>query len=370
MPVKCWTIVAALERLAPRSLAAGWDNVGLLVGDPEQEVATLLVALDVTPQVAELAVAEGVDMIVAHHPLILKSLNAIRTDTPQGRTLATLLSAGIAVAAAHTNLDAAAGGVNDALAARLGLTGLRPLVVDGRERLLKLAVFVPEDHVENVRQAIAAAGAGHIGNYSHCTFQVAGTGTFLPLEGTNPFLGEQGKLEYAAEYRLETILPEAAAPRVIDAMVRAHPYEEVAYDLYAMENPGREFGLGRIGRLASPEPFAAFAARVKAALGLDRLRVAGPTDREVATVAVCGGNGANLITAAAGADVFVTGDVKSHEALEAAALGLTLVDAGHFATERPAVETAAAHLAACAADGGWNVAIKTDTLSGDVFRIW
>jgi dinuclear metal center YbgI/SA1388 family protein len=362
--------MAALERLAPRRLAAGWDNVGLLVGSPAQEVASLLVALDVTPQVAELAAAEGIDMIVAHHPLILKTLNAIRTDTPQGRTLATLLAAGIAVGAAHTNLDAAAGGVNDVLAARLGLTELRPLVVDGRERFLKLAVFVPESHIEEVRQAVAAAGAGHIGNYSHCTFQAPGTGTFLPLEGTKPFIGAQGRLEYAPEYRLETILPEDSAPRVIDAMLRAHPYEEVAYDLYALENPGREFGLGRVGRLTVPEPFAAFADRVKSALGLAHLRVAGPTEREVATVAVCGGSGASLLTAAAGADVFVTGDVKYHEALEAADIGLALVDAGHFATERPVVEAVAAHLAACAADGGWNVAIKTDTLSGDVFRVW
>ncbi len=370
MPVKCRTIMAALERLAPRSLAAGWDNVGLLVGSPAQEIASLLVTLDVTPQVAERAAAEGVDMIVAHHPLIFKTLNAIRTDTPQGRTLAALLAAGIAVGAVHTNLDAADGGVNDVLAARLGLTELRPLVVDGRERLLKLATFVPESHVEEVRQALAGAGAGHIGNYSHCTFQVPGTGTFLPLAGTKPFIGEQGKLEYAAEYRLETILPEDAAPRVIDAMLRAHPYEEVAYDLYALENPGREFGLGRMGRLAAPEPFAAFAARVKTALGLSQIRVAGPTDREVATVAVCGGSGASLLSAAAGADVFVTGDVKYHEALEAAAAGLTMVDAGHFATERPVVEALVAHLTACAADGGWNVAIKTDSLSGDIFHVW
>lgn len=372
MPVKCRTIMAALERLAPRSLAAGWDNVGLLVGSPEQEVASLLVTLDVTPQVAGQAVTDGVDMIVAHHPLIFKTLSAIRTDTPQGRTLAALLAAGIAVAAAHTNLDAAAGGVNDVLAARLGLTGLRPLVVDGRERLLKLAVFVPEGHVEDVRRALAAAGAGHIGNYSHCTFQAAGTGTFLPLEGTQPFLGEQGKLEYAAECRLETILPEKIAVPVIDAMLKAHPYEEVAYDLYALENPGREFGLGRVGRLAAPEPFAVFADRVTAALGLSHLRIAGPTDREVGTVAVCGGSGGNFlaIAAAAGADVLVTGDVKYHEALEAAAVGLTLVDAGHFATERPVVEALAGYLAGCAAEGGWDVAIGTDTLSGDVFRVW
>lgn len=372
MPVKCREIMAALERLAPRELAAGWDNVGLLVGSPEQEVASLLVALDVTPQVAERAATEGVDLIVAHHPLIFKSLSAVRTDTPLGRTLATLLAAGVAVYAAHTNLDAADGGVNDVLAARLGLDDLRPLAVEGRERLLKLAVFVPEDHAEKVRAAITATGAGHIGNYSHCTFQTAGTGTFLPLAGTTPFIGEQGKLEYAAEYRLETIMPEGVAASVVDAMLKAHPYEEVAYDLYVLHNPGRAFGLGRVGRLAAPEPFAAFARRLKDALGLTEIRVSGPTDRQVAKVAVCGGSGAGLLAAAsgAGADVLVTGDVKYHEALEAAAAGLTLVDAGHFATERPVVEAFAAHLGACAAQNGWDVAIRTENFARDVFRVW
>jgi dinuclear metal center YbgI/SA1388 family protein len=372
MPVKCRTIIAALERLAPRELAAGWDNVGLLVGSPEQEVASLLVALDVTPEVAERAAAAGVDLIVAHHPLIFKSLKAIRTDMPQGRTLAALLAAGIAVYAAHTNLDAADGGVNDILAARLGLTDLQPLAVEGRERLLKLAVFVPEGHVEAVRTAITAAGAGHIGNYSHCTFQTPGTGTFLPLAGTKPFIGKQGKLEYAAEYRLETIMPEGAAAAVVDAMLRAHPYEEVAYDVYVLNNPGRAFGLGRVGRLATPEPLDAFIRRLKAALGLVQVRTAGPADRRVGTVAVCGGSGADLLAtaSAAGADVLVTGDVKYHEALEAAAIGLTVVDAGHFATERPALEAVAAHLAACAAEGGWGVTIATDDISRDIFQIW
>ncbi len=372
MPVKCRTIMAAMERLAPHELAAGWDNVGLLVGSPEQEISSLLVALDVTPEVAARAAAAGVDMIVVHHPLIFKNLKAIRTDTPPGRTLATLLAAGIAAYAAHTNLDAADGGVNDILAARLGLTDLRPLAAEGRERLLKLAVFVPEGHVEAVRTAITAAGAGHIGNYSHCTFQTPGTGTFLPLAGTKPFTGKQGQLEYAAEYRLETIMPAGVAAAVVDAMLKAHPYEEVAYDIYTLNNPGRAFGLGRVGRLAAPESFPAFSDRVKTALGLTQVKVAGPTDRQVGTVAVCGGSGADLLAAAttAGADVLVTGDVKYHEAMDAAAIGLTVVDAGHFATERPVLEAVAAHLAACAADDGWGVTIAIDDISRDIFQVW
>ncbi|MDT8901923.1 Nif3-like dinuclear metal center hexameric protein [Anaeroselena agilis] len=372
MPVKCREIMAAVERLAPRELAAGWDNVGLLVGSPEQEVASLLVALDVTPEVAERAAAGGVDLIVAHHPLIFKSLSAVRTDTPLGRTLATLLAAGVAVYAAHTNLDAADGGVNDALAGLLGLGDLRPLAVEGRERLLKLAVFVPEEYTERVRAAITAAGAGHIGNYSHCTFQTIGTGTFLPLDGAKPFLGKQGKLEYVAEHRLETVMPEGVAAKAVAAMLAAHPYEEVAYDLYALNNPGRPYGLGRVGRLATPEPFADFVRRLKDALGPTEVRVAGPTDRQVSKVAVCGGSGAGFLAAAigAGADVLVTGDVKYHEALDAAAAGLTLVDAGHFATERPVVGAVAGYLEACAAHSGWDIVIRTEDVSRDVFRVW
>lgn len=370
MPVKCRTIIAAMEELAPPNLAAGWDNVGLLVGDPDREVAGVLVALDVTAELAARAAADGVGLIVTHHPPILKGLTSLRTDRPQGRMLATLLAAGVAVYAAHTNLDVADGGVNDVLAARLGLTGVRPLAVESRDQLLKLAVFVPDSHLEAVSAAIAAAGAGHIGNYSHCTFRTTGTGTFLPLAGADPFIGKPGDLERVAETRLETILPPSILPRVLAAMHGAHPYEEVAYDLYPLHNPGRPRGLGRVGGLSATEPLDVFVRRVKTALGIDAVRLAGPEGRVVKTVAVCGGSGAGLVAdaAAAGADVLVTGDVRYHDALDAAALGLAVIDAGHHATERPVIDAVAAYLAACARTGGWDVAITADDNSRDVFR--
>ncbi len=372
MSVKCRTIMAAMEELAPAHLAADWDNVGLLVGSPDQDVSRVLVALDVTPAVAEAAATGGIDLIIAHHPLIFKALTSLRTDRPIGRTLAALVRAGAAVFAAHTNLDAADGGVNDILASKLGLTALRPLSADYRESLLKIVVFVPESHAEAVRQAMAAAGAGHIGNYSHCTFQASGTGTFLPLAGTNPFIGQTGKLEYVAEFRLETIVPAGQADKVVQAMLAAHPYEEVAYDLYRLENAGRDHGVGRVGELVRPLALGDFASLVKSALKIDTVRLSGPGARQVKTVAVCGGAGAGLFAEAvrSGADVLVTGDVKYHEALEAAACGLTIIDAGHFASERPVLEAVAARLAGCAAAGGWDIAISIDDTSTDVFSIF
>jgi len=370
MPVTCRTIIDAIDQLAPRHLAESWDNVGLLVGCPEQMITKILVTLDVTPELAVRAGREGVNMIVAHHPLIFQALTSIRTDLPLGKTLACLLKADIALVAAHTNLDAAADGVSDILAGRLGLAKLRPLAGQG-ENLLKLVVFVPESHAEQVRTAIIGAGAGHIGNYSHCTFQTAGTGTFLPLEGTSPFSGQPGKLEYAPEFRLETILPEAISRKVIAAMLQAHPYEEVAYDLYPLNNQIVTAGLGRVGELAQPLPLSALISKVKAGLHLEHVRVAGDGARMMKVIAVCGGAGGSLISraSAVGADVLVTGDVKYHEAQEACQLGLAIIDAGHFATERPVVDGIVTYLKDCAARGGWAVTVDADTLSKDIFHI-
>lgn len=372
MSVKCHAIIEAMDKLAPRHLAESWDNVGLLLGSPDQAVSNILVALDVTSAIAEKARRDGVDLIIAHHPLIFKALTGIRTDLQPGKTIAILLKNDIALFAAHTNLDTAPGGVNDILASRLGLVDSRPLSPDHPEKLLKLAVFVPESHVEEVRQAIAAAGAGHIGNYSHCTFQTAGTGTFLPLDGTNPFIGKPGKLEYAPEFRLETVLPEAVSGRVISAMLKAHPYEEVAYDIYALENPAIIHGLGRVGRLAESTALTDFVDAIKKALAIQQVRVAGAIARTVCTVAVCGGAGGSLVrkAAAAGADVLVTGDVKYHEAQEARELGLVVIDAGHFATEQPVVEAVAAYLRQCADAQGWTVTINADTGSEDIFSVY
>lgn len=370
MSVKCQVIMDAMDKLAPRHLAESWDNVGLLVGNPTQTISKILITLDVTKIVVEQAIKDGIDLIIAHHPLIFKSFTTIRTDLPQGQILSSLLKANIGVYAAHTNLDVATGGVNDVLAAAFDLCDVQPLAISSTEKLCKLVVFVPQTHEEIVEEAIMRAGAGHVGNYSHCSFKTNGIGTFLPLEGSTPFIGSTDKLEHVKESRLETIMPEKTSKSVIKAMLKAHPYEEVAYDLYELMNLGEKWGLGRIGRLAAPMLLAEFANQVKAALGIQSVNIVGSCDKLIKKVAVCGGAGASLIHKAAfvGADVLVTGDVKYHEGQEAVSIGMAMIDAGHFATEQPIVSYIKDYLNTCNAEGKWSVDIKADVISKDIFQ--
>jgi dinuclear metal center YbgI/SA1388 family protein len=371
MSVKCQVIIEAVEKIAPRYLAESWDNVGLLLGSPAQDVAKIRVALDVTSELVEAAITDDVDLIVAHHPLIFRAISHVRSDLPQGRLISSLIKNNIAVYAAHTNLDTADGGVSDVLAQCLNLQQVGQLSAGYSEKLVKLVVFVPQSHADQVREAMGRAGAGHTGNYSHCTFQCGGTGTFLPLDGTHPFLGETGKLERVAEVRIETIMPDKLTRKVVKAVLAVHPYEEVAYDVYPLHNTGKSLGLGRIGVLARPVSLAEFAQSAKAALHTPAVILAGSPERTVSKVAVCGGSGAGLIhkAAFAGADVLVTGDVKYHEAQEALAAGLAIVDAGHFATERPVVGFLQRYLNQAALDNKWAVSIDCDTISENVFRV-
>ena len=372
MSVKCQVIINAMERLAPKYLAEEWDNVGLLMGDPAQTVTKMLITLDITKEVARQAIHDGIDMIITHHPLLFKAINNIRTDLPQGQLLASLLKANIAVYAAHTNLDIASGGVNDVLSLKLDLQDTEPLAVSYTEKLCKLVVFVPRTHMEVVRKAITEAGAGHLGNYSHCTFSTTGTGSFLPLDAAQPYIGSHGIVEYVEEARIETIMPEKISRRVIRAMLKIHPYEEVAYDLYQLINSGDSLGLGRVGKLRAPIALAEFITQVKIILGIEYVRVTGPIDKIVKKVAVCGGSGAGFINKAAfaGADVFITGDVKYHEAQEALTAGIAVIDAGHFATEQPVVDALAEYLTDFGTKDKWAVDIRVDTVNKDVFRVF
>ncbi|MDA8233667.1 MAG: Nif3-like dinuclear metal center hexameric protein [Clostridia bacterium] len=343
MAVKCQTIINIVEQLAPRYLAEEWDNVGLQVGNPAGEVDKVLVCLDVNQEVAREAIAVGAGLIVSHHPLIFKPLKNLRRNNPQGELLYTLIQNDISVYSAHTNLDSAAGGVNQVLAEKLGLQDIEVLSSSYNETYCKMVVFVPVGHEDAVRNAMAEAGAGWIGNYSHCTFQLHGTGTFKPLEGANPFIGSVGDLEKVAEYRLETIVPQRAAGKVVKAMLKAHPYEEVAYDLYPLLNEGAAQGLGRIGRFLEAIPFGELVKKVKDSLEVDKLIVGGDLNRSVQKIAVCGGSGASLLHKALfmGAQVLLTGDVKYHEGQEMLAQGLNFIDGGHHATERPVVSVLA-----------------------------
>ncbi|MEW8979442.1 MAG: Nif3-like dinuclear metal center hexameric protein [Symbiobacterium sp.] len=363
-------IAAYIEELAPPAWAESWDNVGLQVGDPAAPVRRVLVALELTDPVLAEAEREECDLVVVHHPPIFRPLKALRFDSAPARRLQRLILKGIALYAAHTNLDQAPGMTNDSLAVAAGLTAHRVLRRAGEERYLKLVVFVPRGHEDAVLEALAGAGAGHIGNYSHCTFQAPGTGTFLPLEGTNPFIGQQGRLERADEVRLETIVPESAVDQAVRAMLAAHPYEEVAYDLYPLANPGRARGHGRIGRLEQPVSLAELAERLKSALSTPCVRVVGDPERRVTTVAVGAGAGSDLIrpAAGAGADVLVTGDVRYHEAQDALDLGLAVIDVGHYNAEAIAVRPLAAYLRERLARDGAAVEVREAQAGRDPFR--
>lgn len=324
-------IIQLFEQLAPKHLAMEGDRIGLQIGTLNKPVKKVMIALDVLEEVIDEAIAENVDLIIAHHPPLYRPLKQIVTDQAQGRIIEKCMKHQIAVYAAHTNLDIAAGGVNDWLAEALGLENVDVLVPTYEEPLKKLVVYVPETHADFVREAIGNAGAGHIGNYSHCTFNGRGIGTFLPLEGANPFIGKAGTLERVEEVRIETIVPASLQNKVVAAMLKAHPYEEVAYDIYPLENKGKTFGLGRIGRLPEKMTLAEFAEHVKKALDVPAVRVVGNLQDVVQKVAVVGGDGNKYVMQAklAGADVYMTGDVYYHVAHDAMMLGLNIVDPGH-----------------------------------------
>ncbi|MBU8916476.1 Nif3-like dinuclear metal center hexameric protein [Bacillus sp. FJAT-29953] len=323
-------IIQLFEKFAPKSLAMEGDKIGLQIGRLNQKVERVMIALDILDSVIDEAIEKKVQLIIAHHPPIFRPLKNIITDTVQGQIIEKLLKHDIAVYAAHTNLDVAKGGVNDWLAEALGLEDAEVLVPTFDTKLKKLVVFVPVSHADELRQALGNAGAGFIGSYSHCSFTANGTGRFLPGEDTNPFIGKPGELETVEEVRIETIVPEPILKKVITAMIKAHPYEEVAYDVYPLENKGEVLGLGRIGKI--PEmTLGEFAEKVKVALEVDRVRVVGDLQAKVKKAAVLGGDGNKYYSHAKfkGADVYVTGDIYYHTAHDAMMDGLNMIDPGH-----------------------------------------
>ena len=323
----------------PPATADSWDAVGLVSGDPgSDEVARVLLAVDPAPAVADEAAAWGADLLVVHHPLFLQGVHGVAATTPKGRTLHTLTRAGCALLAAHTNADQAEGGVSEAMAAALGLTGTQPLVPAPDVATDKLTVYVPVADADRVRAALAEAGAGRIGDYEHASFSSVGEGRFRPLAGANPTVGEVGRPEVVEEERVEVVLARRLRGQVVSAMLAAHPYEEPAYDVVELGDPGRTTtGTGRIGDV-EPTTLRGFAEQVAAALPATAhgVRVAGDPDRAVRRVALCGGAGDFLLDTvrASDADVYVTSDLRHHPASEFREHdGPALVDVAHWAAE-------------------------------------
>lgn len=371
MLAKVGYVAQLIESLAPRRLAEEWDNVGLQVGDSSAEVARVLVALDLTDEVLDEAISKDCRLVVVHHPMIFKPLRHLRPDTPQGRRLVRLIREDIALYAAHTNYDMATGGTADVLAAALGLQNPEILASAGEEKYLKLVVFVPRGYEDRVRDALANAGAGWIGNYSHCTFQTGGTGTFMAREGANPFLGQIGELEKAEELRVETIVPETLTRRAVQAMIKAHPYEEVAYDLYPLANPGRSYGAARFGRLSDRRTLAELAGMVKTALNVPWVRVAGDPGQRVSKVAVVPGSAGSFVgkAAFAGAEVLVGGDLDYHEVREALDAGMAVIDPGHYASEVLALPSLVSYLEGKLRDEGYGTAVSLCVTGKDPFSV-
>jgi dinuclear metal center YbgI/SA1388 family protein len=369
MLAKGQTVIQLMEELAPKHYAVPDDRIGLQLGSLKKEIRKVLVALDVTDAVVEEAIREQADLIIAHHAIIFRPLAHLQTDTPAGKLYAKLIKNDIAVYIAHTNLDVAEGGINDWMAEALGLQDLRNLEDIHTEKLKKLVVFVPETHHAQVQQAVFTAGAGWIGKYSNCSFNIEGTGTFLPREGSDPYIGEQGKLEKVAEIRLETVVPESVEKRVVQAMLKAHPYEEVAYDLYPMDLKGRTFGLGRVGKLPEAVTLSELAESVKQAFQVPMLRMVGDPGRQVRKVAVLGGAGDRYVRHAlfAGADVLVTGDMGYHSAHDALAAGLSILDPGHN-VEKIMKPKVAEYLNKRLQDKGYATTAVASSMDTEVFR--
>ncbi len=347
-------VVAYMDRFAPPRLAADWDNTGLLLGDTSRPADRILTCLTVTPDVVAEAVAEGVQMIVTHHPILFRGAKKLSSLTSEGRLLGPLLAAGIAVYSPHTSFDNCPGGINDTLAARFGLTGVKPLRPKDGARQCKLAVFVPEADLAKVSDAVFAAGGGVIGAYEQCSFRTPGTGTFFGTAGANPTVGQVGRREDAPELRLEVLVPEGKIDAAVRAVRAAHSYEEPAFDVYPLR-ASPDGGEGRVGTLASPTTLAEFARRVKAACHATAVQSVGDGAMAVTTVAIaCGAAGEFLTDAVrAKADVFVTGEVRFHDCLTAEAAGVGLVLPGHYASERPAVEELAGRLASAVGATAW-----------------
>lgn len=366
-------ITALVHEWYPPSYADDWDAVGLVCGDPGADVRRVLLAVDPVEAVVDEAVQADAQLLITHHPLLLKGVHGVGADSPKGRVVHRLITHACGLLAAHTNADAPAGGVSESMALALGLQGTKPLEADADE-LDKVVTFVPRKHAERLRTALAAAGAGRLGDYDSCSFSVDGEGRFRPLEGADPHIGSVGRLETVGETRVEVVVDRARRGAVIEALRAVHPYEEPAFDVVELAPiPSRDRGSGRIGRLDEPTTLADFARRVAERLPATAhgVRVAGDPAARVETVALCGGSGDFLLGRAAGsgADVYVTSDLRHHPASESReAAALALVDVAHWAAEWTWLPVLAGRLRSSLGD---SVEVQISTIPTDpwTFRV-
>jgi dinuclear metal center YbgI/SA1388 family protein len=336
--MKVKDLAKAVEEMVPLQLAQDWDNVGLLVGDPQAEVKNVLLTIDITRDVVEEAGRLKTDLIISYHPVIWDGLKRVIAEGPTSAVYE-LVRSQIAVFSIHTALDSAVGGVNDGLARIVGIRDPKPIgdyVDAGCEENYKLVVFIPVDSVSRVSNALFAAGAGSIGKYSQCSFQAEGTGTFLPMQGARPTVGKKGKLEKVPEVRFETIVPAAKLDDCLAAVKQAHPYETPAFDCLKLHNTRSRFGLGRIGKLTQPLLAEQIIGRIRKHTGAKAVGIVGKEKRLIRTAAVCAGSCGAIVNSVidAGAELYLTGELKHHEALAAQEAHLTCICLSHTVSER------------------------------------
>ena len=332
--MKIKDIIGEIEKIAPPKLAQSWDNTGLLIGDSDSVVKKILLTIDITNDVVKEAKQAGCNFIISYHPVIWDGLKSIAKDS----VVFKLVRSGISVYSIHTALDAVAGGVNDGLAEIVGIKNPQPIgdFVECGQGNYKLVVFVPADSLQEVADAVFKAGAGWIGNYSHCSFRSAGTGTFLPLEGANPTIGKKGKLEKVDEIRFESIVPAQKVTDCLKAMRNAHPYEMPAFDIIKLYDVEDKIGLGRIGLLEKPVQLSAILKKIRSATGAKVAGIVGSKNRKVKKAAVCAGSCGKLIMTVISekCDLYLTGEIKHHQALAAQEAGVTVVCLSHTVSER------------------------------------
>jgi dinuclear metal center YbgI/SA1388 family protein len=352
-------VLNLLESLYPSAWAVSGDKFGLEVGDPGMQVEAILVALEVTPAIVAEAASRGAQVLLTHHPLLYQPLKNVREDQPGGELLAQVVRAGLAMVSCHTNLDIAPGGLNDYLARELELAEVEVLSPTTRDPWFKLVVFVPAGYEDPVRQALGDAGLGVIGRYAHCSFAASGQGAYRPLPGAQPFQGEVGELSRTEEIRLEILAPESLLPAALSRLKTAHPYEEVAYDLYPVRHPGTPLGLGRLGSWSAPRPFAQVVGAVKKIFGVETVQVWGQPPAQVQQLALCSGSGGDLLEDALnrGAQIYLTGEVRHHQVPPNLAAGFAVLAVGHFASEVVFMEPWARQLRELFREAGLKLAV-------------
>ncbi|WP_017260107.1 Nif3-like dinuclear metal center hexameric protein [Pedobacter arcticus] len=323
-----------LESIAPSNYQESYDNSGLIVGDYNQTINKALVSLDCTEAIVDEAIATGCDIIISHHPIVFKGLKRFNGSNYVERVVMKAIANNIALYAIHTNLDSVSTGVNAKICEKIGLTNCKTLAPKSGI-LKKLCFFVPLTATEVVKNAIFNAGAGQIGNYSNCSFSVKGEGTFKANEKANPFVGQKNEIHTEAEQRVEVVYPAQAESQIIKALLNAHPYEEVAYDIYSLDNQHQDVGAGMVGELTEEMDALDFLRHLKQSMELSVIRHTEILPKKIKRVAVCGGSGSFLLKNAirANADVFVTADFKYHEFFDAEDK-LIIADIGHFESEQ------------------------------------